>query len=492
MPCATVPYNPRNYATVVAVLFSKPMTQNGVNVPTAYQFDNGNMANSVQIQPGARVALLNLAQPVGALRPRLLNVLGVTDPRGNALVGSAKPLQTDLSAGTSIRGRVVRADGSFAGGVPVTLTYYDEDGSGFGYDLFTVRPSQVFTDTNGSFSFDFVVSGIPYSISATDTGGLTADAIQLLLEASSGDAFAKQKLLNLLASPANQNTLLSAFGTTSLPQAIAQAEGLDRALLRDLIPIGSAREGTETIVALRFRGRGAVAGRVLAADGVTAVSGVAVNLFPDPDSRELGRGVFSDSDGRFAFLGVPLGTFTVQATAPSGQFRTVAGVIDQVGGTDNLTIVLSTNLSQVAALRGRVFEPDTITPHAGATVFVGRFDDQGRLANVVAAATADSSGFWQATNFPGGVYDVAAISFDGLRRATAAESRPAWRWIRRSRSCLMDARPCPVESSSSTVFLPLMPWLLGGDDHRSDRFQRPVHADRCAHRPALHQCRARA
>src|SRR5581483_8916541 len=63
VPCSTVPYDPRNYGTVVAVLFSKPMTQNGVNVPTAYQFDNTNVANSVQIQPGARVALLNLAPP---------------------------------------------------------------------------------------------------------------------------------------------------------------------------------------------------------------------------------------------------------------------------------------------------------------------------------------------------------------------------------------------------------------------------------------------
>ena len=416
IPCSTVPYDPRNYGTVVAVLFSKPMTQNGVNLPAAYQFDNGNVANSVQIQPGARVALLNLAQPVGALRPRLLTILAVSDPRGNALTGNAQPLQSDLRTGTSIRGRVVRADSSFAAGVPVTLTYYDQDGSGLGCVSFIVRASQVFTDENGLFSFDFVVAGIPYSVSATDTAGLPPDAIQLLLESASGDSFAKQKLLALLNVQTNQITLLNAFGTTSLSQAIAQAEGIDRALLRDVVPLGSAREGTETVVALRFRGRGAVSGQVVAADGITPVAGAAVNLFPDPDSRELGRGLFSDSTGSFTFMGVPLGVFTIQATAPSGQFRTVAGVLDQVGQTANLTIVLSSNLTQLATLHGRVFEPDNVTPHPNAGVFVGHFDDQGNLGGVVAATTADSTGFWVATNFPAGTYDLVAISFDGLRK----------------------------------------------------------------------------
>src|SRR6185369_16374582 len=193
----------------------------------------------------------------------------------------------------------------------------------------------------------------------------------------------------------NLNAILAAFGTTSLPQAIAQAEGVDRALLRDLVALGSAREGTETVVALRFRGRAVVSGTVFAADGVTPVSGVAVNLFPDPDSRELGRGLFSDSAGRFAFFGVPLGLFTLQATAPSGQFRTVAGVLDKVGDIIDLAIVLSSNLTARATLRGRVFEPDNVTPHPNARVFVGRFNDNtGKFENVVAAVTADNDGFW--------------------------------------------------------------------------------------------------
>ena len=416
VPCSTVPYDPRNYGTVLAVLFSKSMTQNGVDLPGAYRLDNGNPAHSVQIQPSARVALLNMAQPLGGLIPRSLSVTDVSDPRGHPVTGGPTLVRTDLIAGTSIRGRVVRADGSFAAAVPVTLTYYDLDASGDDCVGFTVRASQVFTDQNGRFAFDFVVAGIPYSVSATDTSGLSAEAIQIILESAAGDTFAKSKLLELLNAQTNQTALLSAFGTTDVPQAVAQAEGLDRALLRDLVPLGSGREGTETVIALRFRGRGTVIGQVLASDGSAPLSGVAVNLFPDPDSRELGRGVLSDNNGRFAFYGVPLGVFTVQATAATGQARTVAGVLDQVGQTNNLSIVLSTVINPLAALHGRVFEPDAVTPHAGAHVFMGHFDDQGRLAGVVAAAVSDANGFWAATNFPAGLYDVAAVSFDGQRK----------------------------------------------------------------------------
>ena len=45
------------------------------------------------------------------------------------------------------------------------------------------------------------------------------------------------------------------FSATTLPQAVAAAQGLDRAVLNDLVPPGSGREGSEVPVALRFRGR---------------------------------------------------------------------------------------------------------------------------------------------------------------------------------------------------------------------------------------------
>src|SRR5262252_3111335 len=116
------------------------MTQESVDLPDAYRLDDGNGAASVQIQPGGRVALLNLAQPIGTLVPRTLSVAPtVTDPRGNPLAASALPVATTAAIGVSVNGRVIRGTGEPAVDVPVTLTIYDEI-SGFTCDAFTTRP----------------------------------------------------------------------------------------------------------------------------------------------------------------------------------------------------------------------------------------------------------------------------------------------------------------------------------------------------------------
>src|SRR6185436_1260211 len=101
-----------------------------------------------------------------------------------------------LRSGIALRGRVARADGSQAVGVPVTLTMYDSQEAGFsGCEPFIVRPAQVFTDGDGYFDFDFVMSGVPYSVSATDITGLSGEALAAILDAAGGDAFNRAKLL---------------------------------------------------------------------------------------------------------------------------------------------------------------------------------------------------------------------------------------------------------------------------------------------------------
>ena len=69
-----------------------------------------------------------MRQPVGDLVPRRMSVApSVTDARGNALAAASSiEVQSRLVEGIVVRGRVIRADGSFAALVPVTLTYYDE------------------------------------------------------------------------------------------------------------------------------------------------------------------------------------------------------------------------------------------------------------------------------------------------------------------------------------------------------------------------------
>ena len=411
----------QNYGTVLAVLFSKPMTQEGANVPAGYQLDNGNRAMSVQIQPGGRVAILNLQQGVSALRPRLMTVSGVRDVRGQAILATPQPVQTTNGFGVAVNGRVIRADGSPVAGVPVTLTYYDKTPTMDDCVPFVRRPTQVYTDADGIFSLDFVLAGIPYSVSATDTSGLSTAAVALVLEAVSDEALNRAKLEELANDPTYANTLLQQFAVGAIPEAIARAEGLDRAVLRDLVDFGSARMGTTVPVALRFRGRATVEGRVLAADGLTPVAQAAVNLVPDPETRELARGMFTDSTGAFRFNGVPLGVFTLNATDTTGNFRVLAEVLDQVDQVKSIDIVLAATAVTRATLRGRVFEPDNVTPHAGARVFVGRFQDDGSatMVDVVAMKETDPAGFWEAPNIPAQTYGVLASSQDGRRSAQA-------------------------------------------------------------------------
>ena len=85
-----------------------------------------------------------------------------------------------------------------------------------------------------------------------------------------------------------------------------------------------------------------IEGIVLGPDGFPVVD-AAVNLFPDPGSRELGRGVFSDDQGRFAFFGVPLGVYSVEVTSPDGLIRTISGQIERAA-----TDIASVNSGEMA------------------------------------------------------------------------------------------------------------------------------------------------
>ena len=401
-PCP-VPFL-RNYANIVAVLFSKPMDAASVSEAAAYTLGNGNGAAFVQIQPGGRVALITLKQPVGGLVARDLNVAAsVTDVRGNALTRGIQTILADYRDGVQVRGRVVRGGGGVAG-VPVTLTYNDSYVTPFDCAPWVRRVAQVTTDANGGFAFDFILSGIPYVISTTDTSGLSAEEIRLILESTVAGEFRGERYLSLLKDGSLFDSPSEMRGSV-----VAAAEGVDRAVFNDAVDLRSARSGTAIPVVLTFRGRATVLGRVLAADGVTPVAEAAVNLFPDPDSRELVRGMLTDSEGRFAFFGVPLGVFSLDAQDGRGLDRILSEALNTPGEIREIDVVLSSTIVERGALRGRVLEPDNRTPHAGARVLVL----QG--AGAFRATTADAAGLWQVTDLPAGRYNLASISRDGRR-----------------------------------------------------------------------------
>ncbi|MBI1176201.1 hypothetical protein GC207_02040, partial [bacterium] len=422
LPCVVPQF--KNYGTIVAVVYSKPMTQAGAGEPTAYTVDGDNGANAVTVQPGGRVAYLNLRKGISAIIPRSLTIAGVSDVHGTSLATATFPIHsvepgtdTPFTRGVTVTGRALKGDGSPAVGIPVTLTMYDRVPDVRSADCapWIRRVSQVFTDDSGNFTFDYVMSGIPYSISATDTSGLSEEALTLIAENSAEGEVDRERILQLATSAATRDTLLGFFAAGSLPEAIAKVEGLDRALVRDVVPFNSGREGQTVPIALRFRGRATVIGQVVASDGVTPVAGAAVNLFPDPDSRELGRGIIADSDGRFAFYGVPLGVFTIEVTTSDRLTRTIAGLLDTPGQVANVTIALPSNATPRGSLRGTVYEADNISPHGGARIVIGQVQGTS-VGNVVRIVDADADGNWEADDLPAQNFDVVAISFDGRRK----------------------------------------------------------------------------
>lgn len=396
----------RNYANILAVLFSKPMNAVTVSDAASYTLGGENGAAFVQIQPGGRVALITLRQPVGGLVERRLSVASsVTDVRGNALTGGIQTVTADYRDGVQVRGRVVRGGGGGVAGVPVTLTYNDEYVAVFDCAPWVRRVAQVTTDVNGNFAFDFVLSGIPYVISTTDTSGLSAEEIRLILESTVAGEFRGERFLSLL-----KDGSLFDVPNEQRGGVVASAEGVDRAVFNDAVDVNSARSGTAIPVVLTFRGRATVVGRVLAADGVTPVAEAAVNLFPDPDSRELVRGMLTDAEGRFAFFGVPLGVFSLDVQDGRGLDRILSEALNVPGEIREVDVVLSAAVVERGSLRGRVLEPDNLTAHGGGRVLLLLGE------NAFRATTADESGQWQVNDLPVGRYNLTAISRDGRRK----------------------------------------------------------------------------
>ena len=235
---------------------SKPMTQETVDKPTSYVLSRGDHAN-IKVQPGGRVALMNLKSAVGTFT--LEQRLDLTDPR-KPTRGLGITVQTLAGDGVSITGTVRRANGTLATNVPVTLTAYDLIAGIIDCEQFTVRVSQTFTDDEGKFAFDFVLADVPYSVSATDTFGLDAETIQLVVNAMSGDAVSRSKLYTIAEQPV-LDSLFQVFDVNSVDAALDAIQGLDRPsfMTRYLwIHRGSARRSPwpcDSGVAARFTAR---------------------------------------------------------------------------------------------------------------------------------------------------------------------------------------------------------------------------------------------
>jgi hypothetical protein len=400
-----------NYGTLALVLFSKPMPPELLEQQGAFFLDNGVTTTGVKTQPGGRVALLNFRKAFGTLKPRSLRAAAfVADARGHALMSATHAIDLAADQGVSISGKVVAATGEAVPNVPVTLTMHDFKG-GAHCQPFDIRSSQVLSDAEGRFNFEFVMAGLSYSVSATDIRGLSADAQALLREAAPTGEIDPDEIAQLISRDGAPEIWFDGQRLTEDQNSVLLAQSVDRAVFRDLVPLESPRIGSEVPVALRFRGRGTVFGRVLASDGTTIVTGAAVNLFPSSSSGELGRGMLSDGAGGFEFAGVPLGEVSIRVATNDGLSRSVSARLQTPGERLEVDVVLSASATAQGAIAGTVYDADGVTPHPRAdvslTVGPAVFD----------RVIADGDGRYAFRDVPEGDYSLVALSSDG-RRAT--------------------------------------------------------------------------
>ena len=126
----------------------------------------------------------------------------------------------------------------------------------------------------------------------------------------------------------------------------------------------------------------------------------AVNLYPDPSSREFGRGVFADGTGSFSFpecrwVCSRSGRHFRQAGGHRPGFARHSRAKHQPRYRDSL------NHPRYGTLRGQVFDSDNLTPVPNARVYLGKYDSgANNVRDVVRMAESGCRGCWEATNAP--------------------------------------------------------------------------------------------
>ena len=99
------------------------------------------------------------------------------------------------------------------------------------------------TDAAGLFTFDFVHAGVSFTIAAVDTGGLTVEAIQTILNSSIGDRFALK-----IGRIGCRYQCVGDLGRAIAGRRHAHRwEGLDRAVWSDNIEYGGGRMGMKLL-----------------------------------------------------------------------------------------------------------------------------------------------------------------------------------------------------------------------------------------------------
>jgi hypothetical protein len=146
---------------VIAVLFSEEVTAHSVHdrldiaAITNYALED-NQVVSVALQPGRRIALIALRDPIGPFVPRTITISNLADLRGNVMGAETRPIESTVTdPGGVVSGRILRADGSPVPFASVRLFYPCTGGD----RVVWVGISQKSADASGRYQWDYVVGG---------------------------------------------------------------------------------------------------------------------------------------------------------------------------------------------------------------------------------------------------------------------------------------------------------------------------------------------
>ena len=364
----------------------------------------------VTVQPGQTVALLHFvvqqtsrdaAQQAAArliqLPPEALSGLSgdelavianfAVPGDGSSQLASLPPLNGEIT------GQVVAGDGVTPAPLGTPVTFTSE------HPLFG-RAYQMTTDGSGIFRF---VSNL---LSATPTVAIPVDAFTLKARVSSGAAFDSPVTPGTFAAGASSTTKNILFSNTGILRGTVEAEStqplggvtvraasgpyvkssttpLDGSYRFAFLPPGTytvtaekaSSQGsaatstvtaivtaeTETTANLVFPALVTVTGTLKSASGA-AVGGASVKLASGPFQRS----VLTDGSGKFAFIDVPAGTYSVTGTEPGTGLTATMPVTVTDAGIPSLSLVLPAS----GRISGAAFFADAATTAAGVSIQV--------------------------------------------------------------------------------------------------------------------------
>ncbi len=358
--------------------------------------------------------------------PTPVSVGGTLPPSGNE---EANLTLVSTLAG-KIQGKVFRPDGTTSAGPGIKVTL--SGGS--------LADATVHTDENGHYEFGEVFSAGSYNLTATDPASGMTNRIGVSVERNK-DAVFDLRLLGLgnlrvqvldgAGQPVTGGSVT--LDGTNYPNVHRFAE----------LPVGSngqvtfnnLPEGSYAISATRFglggrvsanvvinstvdvsvqlQATGNVEGHVYLPDGTTAISLADVQL--RVGGRSIGFTVTSEGPdvGKFTFVNVPTGDFTLDAfDNRTGRVGRAAGTVT----TQGETVVVNLLLLPIGAVSGQVTANGIGVDHALVRISA---DGSGvRGANLV--ATTDPTGHYRFTGIPSGRFVITVSDAPGGQTGSAS------------------------------------------------------------------------